>query len=821
MTKRGKILLFLIMTVILALPALAADLNGYTAQYECRAGNLNCDVDVNTIVNRPCDATITTADSISTINNKLDTTVDANNDDSIVICANAGDYRLIGIGQRYYNPQVIISVDGTARVWRVLRLTPRGDDPWNIPIAQQAIFRKIDVLGSYWIIHRLSFKTGGTFSSLLRIGENKDVGNIIADRIFLESGTFTNRGSKKIVTLQNSVLKRNFWQGRAGQDRQCVRGSGGNVDFHIVNNEVYDCGDNILLQSGGTPPAPGWYPGTVIENNDLYQTSYSYCDSDGTPNPNGLYSAGENAIDIKSGGVPNNILRVINNRMWGFKRTDTSCASTGSGGNAVITHGATRYTLIKNNIIFDTVGGFATPNSGTSKISLVGNVINSETTGMSNLRKSNDDEFYMNTFYDTPEWISSGGSGHDAQCNVLINAGTQSSGVQADNNVYYNTPGQLKNPGTNDLVFQSVSDAKNEDFCFYRKLRTNPELYCIPNLKPTTQSPHNNLCPNGVGSRTSKGIDDRIWKLDDTLLGGISTSPTPPPPSPTPPPPTPPPSPTPPPPSPTPPPPIPPPGTTSIPKTLTKPNIDGNLIDFAGAEKISFGVINGNTIDIWLMWDINNLYIGADIKDNNLQATLTTHDSNVWEDDGIEFVIDTLNDGGNPLRSDDYKILINVLGTVLDTKRWDPLWESNLQHIVNAQGTLNDASIDIGYSIEFSIPWTSFGISPSKGNIYGMNFANNDIDTTSNQYSWNGDINSADDALDVQLSGRTINSGSENPPKPLDLNNDKKINLQDLLIIVKNFKKANFELRADVNGDGVVDLFDLVMVAKYFGQTIS
>jgi len=278
-----------------------------------------------------------------------------------------------------------------------------------------------------------------------------------------------------------------------------------------------------------------------------------------------------------------------------------------------------------------------------------------------------------------------------------------------------------------------------------------------------------------------------------------------------------------PPPTPPPPPlPMPPPigATISIPKTLTKPVIDGNLNEFAEAQTLNFGA-NDNFIEIKLMWDNSNLYIGADIKDSNLQATLTQHDSNVWEDDGIEFVIDTLNDGGTSLSGDDYKILINALGTVLDTKKWDPVWESNLQHVVLATGSVNDGTdTDIGYTVEFSVPWTSFGLFPSEGSIYGMNFANNDVDTSSIQYTWNGGINTADDALDVELSSRIINS-QQNPLKPLDLNNDNIINLQDLLIIIKNFKKQNFDPIADVNKDGKVDLFDLVKVARHFGKILS
>ena len=57
-----------------AWPSFAADRNGYTAQYECRAGGPNCNVDVATYVAHACDQTITSADSAATISSKISTT---------------------------------------------------------------------------------------------------------------------------------------------------------------------------------------------------------------------------------------------------------------------------------------------------------------------------------------------------------------------------------------------------------------------------------------------------------------------------------------------------------------------------------------------------------------------------------------------------------------------------------------------------------------------------------------------------------------------------------------------------------------------------
>ncbi|MEK7382711.1 MAG: hypothetical protein AAB262_05430 [Elusimicrobiota bacterium] len=52
--------------LLAAAPARAADLNGYTALYECRAGGPNCDVDVAALAALPCDQIITAATAPAT-----------------------------------------------------------------------------------------------------------------------------------------------------------------------------------------------------------------------------------------------------------------------------------------------------------------------------------------------------------------------------------------------------------------------------------------------------------------------------------------------------------------------------------------------------------------------------------------------------------------------------------------------------------------------------------------------------------------------------------------------------------------------------------
>ena len=66
----------------------------------------------------------------------------------------------------------------------------------------------------------------------------------------------------------------------------------------------------------------------------------------------------------------------------------------------------------------------------------------------------------------------------------------------------------------------------------------------------------------------------------------------------------------------------------------------------------------------------------------------------------------------------------------------------------------------------------------------------------------------------------------EQPPipqtLPWDINNDGIVDIQDLLLVAKNFDGASTEhLKADVNKDGHVDIIDLLLVAAHFGEAVN
>jgi hypothetical protein len=136
-----------------------------------------------------------------------------------------------------------------------------------------------------------------------------------------------------------------------------------------------------------------------------------------------------------------------------------------------------------------------------------------------------------------------------------------------------------------------------------------------------------------------------------------------------------------------------------------------------------------------MFWSDSGLYIGAEMEEPHLWATLTEHDSIIFHDNDFEVFIDPDND------SLAYAELeINALNTTWDLLLIKPYlqggrgvdgWEiQNLRTAVQLQGTLNDPStIDDGWSIEIHIPWHALWeistgeVPPKSGDQWKINFS--------------------------------------------------------------------------------------------------
>lgn len=443
-----------------------ADVGGYTAQYDqpflnsgdtCTSDTITfgpeegnsrtCHSPPGGADNPTCDATIVSTDTEASIESDVATTTDGNSDGDIVICVSKGTYT---------TAQIDIDRDCSATVpcWFIYKRSgDTDDDPWNMAAGDQAIFADLEVGGDYWRFHRISFEGSGVSARLFQFLEESNFN--VTNRILAE-----NSGASKIVgyrgddwVLQNSVVRNT--EKAPGADRHCVSTSSDTHRGFLVNNELYDCaGDSFQTNAAAD------CQDCVLENNDLYQTTAMYCDSDGTPNVNGDFSAGEEALDLKRlGNAAATPMIITQNRIWGIRSTDNSCGSTGSAGEGIVIHDSvnTTYGLIQNNIIIDSARGITIPNIDPSFVSVVGNILyhidppNTQNTFAFQSGKGDNFEFYLNTVIDVPPgpsteaWFDHGGSNHDIRCNVIIDAethaGTLGTNSEADYQVFYGVSG--------------------------------------------------------------------------------------------------------------------------------------------------------------------------------------------------------------------------------------------------------------------------------------------------------------------------------------------------------------------------------------------
>ncbi|MDH3570801.1 MAG: carbohydrate-binding family 9-like protein [Gemmatimonadota bacterium] len=141
-----------------------------------------------------------------------------------------------------------------------------------------------------------------------------------------------------------------------------------------------------------------------------------------------------------------------------------------------------------------------------------------------------------------------------------------------------------------------------------------------------------------------------------------------------------------------------------------------------------------------LLWDDEYLYIGAELEEPHLWATLTERDAVIYQDDDFEVFIDPDGDTYNY-----YEIEINALGTVWDLFLVKPYrdggpaitaWDiAGLHSAVALDGTINDPSDrDSGWTVELAIPWRVLAEAapgqrlPRDGEMWRFNFSRVDWD---------------------------------------------------------------------------------------------
>jgi hypothetical protein len=131
-----------------------------------------------------------------------------------------------------------------------------------------------------------------------------------------------------------------------------------------------------------------------------------------------------------------------------------------------------------------------------------------------------------------------------------------------------------------------------------------------------------------------------------------------------------------------------------------------------------------------VLWDKDNLYVAAVLKETDLWASLINHDATIYLDNAFEVFIDPNGDGKNY-----YEIEVNALNAVWDlmldkpyrdggiaNSRWNA---TGMKTAVSLQGSLNNPmDRDFGWSVELAIPWKDLiaDKAPNSGDIWRVNF---------------------------------------------------------------------------------------------------
>ncbi len=137
-----------------------------------------------------------------------------------------------------------------------------------------------------------------------------------------------------------------------------------------------------------------------------------------------------------------------------------------------------------------------------------------------------------------------------------------------------------------------------------------------------------------------------------------------------------------------------------------------------------------------MLWDSTYLYVGAELQEPNLWATIKERDAVIFRDNDFEVFIDP-NGSTQPY----YETEINALGTVWDLLLRAPYRDidrapinafdfQGLKVAVGLHGTLdNPSDVDSGWTVEVAFPWSVLGqgaldgAPPKEGSQWRINFS--------------------------------------------------------------------------------------------------
>jgi hypothetical protein len=282
-----------------------------------------------------------------------------------IFCVKSGDYSSLG--------HINLTRSGTREKKRYILLDNRSKlHPSKLKKSDLAKVAFKFNNTNYWVLDRLSYtQSDNAFIPIVLSNSDHNiisryfVNNVKGGAIVLHPNSDENiivncriQRTEATAYLDRAAIELN----NNGKDNISIKNN------KIINNEIVNAVDGIqLVKTGNVQQRYINYEGTLIKNNHISINKSIYTDCQGSLQVDGSCAFAENAIDLKAGSEnKNNPVVISNNKLWGFKKSDTvdytkeNNRSTLSDLGVVIPiHYNAQHIVIKNNLFFNSSMGLA------------------------------------------------------------------------------------------------------------------------------------------------------------------------------------------------------------------------------------------------------------------------------------------------------------------------------------------------------------------------------------------------------------------------------------------------------------------------------
>jgi len=182
--------------------------------------------------------------------------------------------------------------------------------------------------------------------------------------------------------------------------------------------------------------------------------------------------------------------------------------------------------------------------------------------------------------------------------------------------------------------------------------------------------------------------------------------------------------------------------------------IDGDLDDPEWEKAQDFTFQAGDfPVKPLVLWDETYFYFGCIISDPNVEGKHKDGIQNVWEDNDVEYYLETDNDKFAGRSKNSFQLLFGAAGAYNDTDGkglggnadYDFGWDSHIEYVTALEpgSTINDGNdVDKGWRLESRLPWSDMDIKGNtvKGKTMGWNILYAD-DAGASVSSWSPKVN--------------------------------------------------------------------------------